>query len=68
MGFYCSGISGMVSPPDSAARGYPMPPSKTAKPPKKAEKPRLIVRNARISDLDGIVALSRKIYKPAFPI
>ncbi len=29
----------------------------------KAEKPRLIVRNARIRDVEGIVALSRKIYQ-----
>jgi len=40
-----------------------MPPSKTEKPLKKADKPRLVVRNARIEDVDGIVALSRKIYK-----
>jgi predicted amidohydrolase/GNAT superfamily N-acetyltransferase len=31
--------------------------------PKKAQKPRLSVRNARMDDVDGIVALSRKIYK-----
>ena len=39
------------------------PPSKTAKPVKKADKPRLVVRNARIDDVEGIVALSHKIYK-----
>ena len=30
---------------------------------KKADKPRLFVRNARMEDVPGIVALSRKIYK-----
>tara|TARA_R110002073_G_scaffold47130_3_gene128175 strand:- start:97 stop:1677 length:1581 start_codon:yes stop_codon:yes gene_type:complete len=30
---------------------------------KKREKPRLVVRNALLSDVDGIVALSRKIYQ-----
>lgn len=31
--------------------------------PKKSDKPRLIVRNAVMGDVEGIVALSRKIYK-----
>lgn len=30
---------------------------------KKGQRPRLIVRNAKVSDVEGIVALSRKIYK-----
>lgn len=36
---------------------------KSANSQKKAQNPRLIVRNARMTDVDGIVALSRKIYK-----